>query len=107
MKIRTTVTICDMEFSLLSDENEEYTKKVAQHVDKRMREVSDSGGISLLDAAVLTAVNIADDYFRQVDSAENMRSQLKDYFDELSRLKDENAQLRRELNKMRKSMHEK
>lgn len=107
MKIRTTVSICDMEFSLLGDENEEYTKKVAQHVDRKMREVSASGGISLLDAAVLAAINISDEYFRQVDSAENMRSQLKDYFDELSRLKDENAQLRRELNKIRKSIQEK
>ncbi|MGI6039069.1 MAG: cell division protein ZapA [Clostridiales bacterium] len=101
MKKRTVVTICDMEFSLIGEENEEYTKKVAEHVDKRMREVSSSVGISTLDAAVLTAINIADDYFRQVDSAENMRSQLKDYFDELSRLKDENAELKRELNKLR------
>jgi cell division protein ZapA len=107
MKVRTTVTICDMEFSLLSEENEDYTKKVAEHVDRRMREVSASGGISTLDAAVLTAINIADEYFRQVDSVENMRSQIKDYFDELSRLKDENAQLRRDLNKMRKTTQNK
>lgn len=101
MKNRTVVTICDMEFSLIGDENEEYTKKVAEHVDKRMKEVSDSAEISTLDAAVLSAINIADDYFRQVDSAENMRSQLKDYFDEISRLKDENAELRRENGKLR------
>lgn len=101
MKNRTVVTICDMEFSLIGDENEDYAKKVAELVDKRMNEVSASASISTLDAAVLSAINIADDYFRQVDSAENMRSQLKDYFDEISRLKDENAELKRELNKLR------
>lgn len=99
MKNRTVVTIVDMEYSLVGDENEEYTKKVAEHVDKRMRKVLEAEGISTLDAAVLTAINVADEYFRQVDSAENMRSQLKDYFDEISTLKDENAKLKGELNR--------
>lgn len=96
MKKRTVVTICDMEYSLLGDENAEYTAKVAEYVDKKMREVKSVTGMSALDSAVLAAVNIADDYFRAVDAAENLRMQLKDYFDELSTLKDELAQLRRE-----------
>lgn len=102
MKKSTVVTICDMEFTLVGDENELYVKKVAEHVDKKMREVKDISGMSTLDAAVLAAVNIADEYFKQVDAAENMRSQLKDYFDEMSRLKDENSQLRRENAKLQK-----
>jgi cell division protein ZapA len=93
-----------MEFTLISDENEEYTFKVANHVDKKMREVKTTSGMSTLDAAVLAAVNIADEYFRQVDAAENMRNQLKEYFDEMSRLKDEVAQLRRENAKLQKTV---
>lgn len=101
MKKRTIVSICDMEYSLLGDENADYTVRVSEYVDKKMREVKNLSGMSTLDAAVLAAVNIADDYFRTVDSAENLRMQLKDYFDELSGLKDEVSQLRRELSKMK------
>lgn len=99
MKKRTRVHINDMEYNLVSEENSDYTKKVAEYVDTKMREISGVEGISTLDAAVLAAVNISDQYFRTVDSAENLRMQLKDYFDELSSLKDENARLRRELEK--------
>jgi len=102
MKKSTVVSICDMEFTLVGEENEEYAKKVADHVDRKMREVKNVSGMSTLDAAVLAAVNIADEYFKQVDAAENMRSQLKEYFNEMSRLKDENAQLRRENAKLQK-----
>jgi cell division protein ZapA len=92
-----------MEFNLVGDENAEYTAKVAEHVDKKMREVKKINGMSTLDSAVVAAVNIADDYFRSVDAAENLRMQLKDYFDELSNLKDEVAHLRRENAKLQKT----
>ena len=97
MKNRTVVNIFDMEFTLVGDEAPGYAEKLAAYVDRKMREVSDTSGISSVAAAVLSAVNIADEYFKSVDSAENMRGQLKDYFDEISSLKDEIFQLKREL----------
>ncbi len=103
MKKSTTVTICDMVFNLVGEENAEYTGKVAQYVDKKMQEVKKINGMSTLDAAVLAAVNIADEYFRAVDTAENLRMQLKDYFDELSNLKDELSKLKREMAKQKTS----
>ena len=102
MKNKVTVTISDMEFTLVSEETPEYTQKLAEYVDKKIVEVSEAGGFSALAAAILTAVNISDEYFKSVDSAENMRDQIKDYFDEVSRLKDETAELRRELNRYKK-----
>lgn len=97
MKNKTTVTIYDMDFTLVGDEDESYMHKVAAHVDAKLREVAKSPSLSLVAAAVLTSANIADDYFRALASSDNLRSQLKDYFDEISRLKDENAELRRDL----------
>ena len=103
MKNRTDVTIFDMNFTLVGEEGPEYTQKLAGYVDAKMREVSGNGGISSLAAAILSAVNIADEYFKAVDSAENMRGQLKNYFDEASRLKDEISELNREINRLKKS----
>lgn len=99
MKRRTVVKICDVEYSLLGDENIEYTQKVAEYVDKKMQRIRENSSMSALEAAVLTGVNLADETFRAVDAAENLRMQLKEYFDEISRLKDEVSQLKRDLQK--------
>jgi cell division protein ZapA len=103
MKNKTVVNIFDMEFTLVGEESSEYAQRLAGYVDSKMREVSESSGISAVASAVLTALNISDEYFKAVDAAENMRAQVKDYFDEISALKDENAELKRENNRLKKS----
>jgi len=94
VKRKTTVNIYDMEFTLIGEESEEYMLKVAELVDSRMRQVA-VGGRSTVDAAILTAANIADDYFKALDTADAMKRQLRDYFEEISRLKDEMDELKR------------
>jgi|GEM_PF-713350 len=103
MKNKTTVTIFDMDFTLVGEESAEYAERVAAHVDAKIRAVSDGSGLSTVASAILAAVNITDELFRNADSTEHLRSQLKDYFDELSRLKDENYDLKRELSKLKPS----
>ncbi len=101
MKNRVKVTINDMDFTLVSDESQEYMEKVAALVDEKIAAVTAAGsGVSTLGATVLAAANIADDYFKLGETADNLRSQIKDYFDEVSKLKDENADLRRELQRL-------
>ena len=94
MKRKTTVNIYDMEFTLVGEESEEYVQKVAGLVDTRMREVSESG-LSVLSSAVLAAANIADDYYKALDQVEDMKNQMRGYFEEISRLKDELDEQRR------------
>ncbi|MDL2289063.1 cell division protein ZapA [Oscillospiraceae bacterium OttesenSCG-928-F05] len=94
---RYQVTISDLDFTLVSEEDEAYVHKVARYVDTKMRGVLENDGVSTLDAAVLAAVNIADEYFKSVDSGENIRVQLKEYLDESGKLKNEISELKREL----------
>ena len=94
VKRKTTVNIYDMEFTLVGEESEEYVQKVAGLVDERMREVA-SNGLSTVASAILTATNIADDYFKALDSLDAVKRQLREYFEEISRLKDEVDELRR------------
>ncbi|MDL2273818.1 cell division protein ZapA [Oscillospiraceae bacterium OttesenSCG-928-G22] len=98
---RITVTISDMEFTLLSEESRDYVEKVAKLVDEKMLAVGGGEGMSTLNAAILAAVNLADEYYKSVDSAENLRVQLKEYFDETSKLKNELSELRREMAKIK------
>ena len=60
-------------------------------------ELMDAAHMGRLDAAVLTAVNIADELYKAQESAENLRRQLKTYLDEASQAKAEISELKRQL----------
>ena len=77
MKNRVTVTIAGQEYTLVGTEEASYTEKVAAHVDAKVEEVLSGAHVSLVDGAILAAVNIADEYFKEVEAAENLRRQLK------------------------------
>ena len=69
MKNRVTVTIAGQEYTLVGTEEASYTEKVAAHVDAKVEEVLSGAHVSLVDGAILAAVNIADEYFKEVEAA--------------------------------------
>ena len=97
MKNIINVNIGGAELRLVSGENEEYTRRVAAHVDSKINEVLKSGNVSLVEAAILSAVNISDEYYKALETAENLRTQLKDYLEDGSRMKSEIMDLKREV----------
>ena len=100
MANRITVTICGEDYTLMAEESLSYMQKVAALVDTRISEIMASGRVSRLDAAVLTAANLADELMKQQSSAENLRSQLKGYLDDVNKAKSELSECRRELMKL-------
>ena len=96
MANRVTMTICGTEYILVAEEDAAYMEKVCGIVDKRMTQLTDAK-VSRSDAAVLAAINLADELFKQQEGGENLRRQLKTYLDEASRAKNEAAELRRKL----------
>ncbi len=102
MKQKVNVTIGGIEYMLVSTDDEEHIRRVASLVDSKVNEMLTSASVSQLYAAVLAAVNIADDYYKMADTAENLRRQIKDYIEEASRQKAELMDARRELAKYSK-----
>jgi len=102
MKKRINVTIGGNDYRLVSAENEEYTRKVATHVDGKIQELLAMGNVSIIDAAILTSVNLADEYFKALETAESLRSQVKDYLEDSGRMKMEIADLKRQLDRYKK-----
>ena len=100
MKNRVTVTIAGQEYTLVATEDQGYVEKVAQHVDAQMKQVLEGARVSLVDGAVLTAVNIADEYLKEVEASENLRRQLKEYLEEATKLKMELSEAKREIFKL-------
>ena len=88
MANRVTMTICGMEYTLVAEEDAAYME---------MRQLMDGAHMSRDNAAVLAAVNLADELCKAQENADNLRRQLKTYLDEASRAKNEAAELRRKL----------
>jgi len=81
------VRIGSDEFSLRSDRPEEYTRAVAEHVDRALREVLSSGAIvESHKAAVLAALSIADELFQERTSRAELAARLERLSAELARL---------------------
>ncbi len=100
MANRITVTICGEDYTLMAEESPAYMQKVAALVDVRISEIMSSGRVSRMDAAVLVAANLADELLKQQSTAENLRSQLKGYLDDVNKAKSELSECRRELFKL-------
>lgn len=97
MENKITINICGEEYTFIAEESPSYMQKVAALVDAKMGEVLQGAKVSRTDAAVLAAVNIADEYYKNLRSSENLRAQVKGYLDEASRAKAELSELKREL----------
>ena len=100
MKNKITVSIAGQEYTMVAAEGEDYVRRVAAHVDSQMREVLSQGRLSQADGAVLAAMNIADQSFKEQKAAENLRRQIKEYLEEATKLKMELSEAKREIFKL-------
>lgn len=97
MTNRVVVTICGEEYTFVAEESAAYMQKVGSYVSEKMEEVLNSTRVGRTDAAVLTAVNIADELFKAQVSAEQLRSQIKGYLDEAAKAQSQASELKREV----------
>lgn len=75
------------EYALRSDRSEEYTRSVAEHVDRALKEVLASGAIvESQKAAILAALAIADELFQARQAQADLSQRLEALTQELSRL---------------------
>lgn len=100
MQNKITVKINDQEYTLVATEDAAYMEKVAGHVDAKIREVRSSGKVSSSDAAILAALNMADEYFKGQEAGENLRAQMKELLEESASLKLELSKCKQEIFKL-------
>lgn len=107
MNNRVTMTICGEDYNFVADESPEYMEKVGAYVGKKMDGLLTGAKVGRTDAAVLTAVNIADELFKSYDAAEKLRAQIKGYADEAGRAQAEASDLKREVFRLQQKLESK
>jgi len=93
-KTRVDVLISGKTYTISGYESDEYIQRVGLYVDRRMNEVLKSNNtLSTSIAAVLTALNVADDYFKAHENELNFKRDIVTSKLEIERLLEENNTL--------------
>ena len=104
MANRVVVSICGEDYTFVAEETASYMQKVGTYVGDKMFEILNGAKVGRTDAAVLTAVNIADELFKAQASAEQLRGQIKGYLDEAGRAQMEVSELKREIFRLQQKL---
>lgn len=102
MRTRVSVTIAGENYTMVGEQNEDYIRKVAAIVDKKVNEIKDRPGISTMQAMALASCDIADEYLKAVEAADNLRAQMKNYLEEAELLRYELEDVNKELAQYKK-----
>lgn len=74
MKSAVKLEILGREYNIKSDEEEERVKKVGEYINRKVREITQAtSNISTLNIVILTALNIANDYFDLLEEKEELK----------------------------------
>ena len=78
MKQSVTVQIAGLRYALKTDEDERWVKQVAAYVDERRRDLQKRGRPDTQAAAVLAALQIAEELFRERRSGRELRKKIRE-----------------------------
>lgn len=133
-KNMVSVRVCGKTMTLSGNESVEYITKVANYIEEKAEELRNSESSKTLSpnlVSVLTSINIADDYFKEITKNQNLMAELEDAKKEIptepvvaktvadnlralldgikaesAKLKEDNQKLRAELEKVTKENEE-
>lgn len=93
--------IAGEEYRVVSEEDEKYIEELAHDLDIKMASLLKSGRVSTTQAAVLCALDYADEAKKNGSSTDNLRSQLKSYLEDAAQAKSERDFYKREVERLK------
>ena len=93
--------IAGEEYRIVSEESSEYMQELAHEVDSKMTTILRGSRVSTTQAAILVALQYADDAMKNSGSADSLRSQLKAYLEDAAQAKSERDFYKRELERIK------
>ena len=98
---RIRLHIAGSDYTLTTDEPEEYVRDLGRQVDERITAVLRSDDrVSSMMAAVLACLDLADECQKANDSADNLRGQIQGYLEDNGNVRQELDAARRELDRL-------
>ena len=96
-KNKVVIRISGKDYTLVGTESDEYIQKVGLYIDRKMNEIlTRNSSFSTSLAAVLTAINVADDFFKSRESESIIHKEKEGLREESERLRSETTRLKEE-----------
>lgn len=93
-------------YNVITDETEAHVREVARYVSEKLKNIENANPkLTSTMSAILTALNIAGEYFDYVDTVGDLRKKAREYSEELEQLKAENAALKESENTLSKKLN--
>lgn len=93
--------IAGEEYRIVSEETSEYMSELAHEIDLRMADILRGARVSTTQAAVLVALQYADESKKNSGTTDNLRLQLKEYLKDAADAKSERDFYKRELERIK------
>ncbi len=102
MNNKVKLNICGIDYFINTDESVEYTENLGKRIDERMSQILKGGAlVTMTQAAVLVALEMADELSKSESNVENFRGQIKDYLEDSAKAKSERDYYKRELERIK------
>ena len=108
LKNKVKITIDGKTFTLMGQESEEHMKDIAAYIDTKMQEVRQNSKAVANDtslAYVLTSINVADEYFKNLEHNFALQKMIEILRSEILAQKECMEELERDIEQLEKENH--
>lgn len=104
---KVKLNIGGAEYSIITEDDVKYVAALGKEVDMALaKTMKENPRISTTQAAVLLALEYADEYKKASNSADHLREQIKDYLDDAANAKSKADWARREAEKAKRDLED-
>ncbi len=102
---RVKIKIQGSDYNIVGDEREEHINELAAKLDDKISKLLEKNPrINLSGAAILSALDYANDAYKSNRASDNLRSQIKDYLEDSAKARIEVEEAKREIDKLRRDI---
>lgn len=106
-KTKVKLSICGNDYYITTDDDAKYVQELGNALDERLTKiVHENPRLSVTQAAILASLDYADVAKKASDTADNLRSQIKEYLEDSARYKMEAEVARRDVERLNKELKE-
>ncbi|MBQ9066486.1 MAG: cell division protein ZapA [Clostridia bacterium] len=104
-KSRVRLSICGSDYYITTDEDPAYVEELGERLNEDLSKiVKDNSRLSITQAAILAALEYADEAKKATTTAENLRGQIKEYLEDSARYKMEAEVAKREVDRLNREL---
>ncbi len=103
-KTKVEITVRNQNYTIVTDDAPEKVLALANELNRRLNPLMDTGRVTLTQALVLTALDLADEATAQKALAEKYKSEIGDYLEDAERAMTERDRYKRENDKLREKL---